>query len=90
MTRREIDSLKKYLQKQFQTKNIGFLKYFLGIEVVRSKKSIILSQKKYVLDLLWEARMLRCKSIDFLMDVNISYYQINGSFLRMSHSQSAW
>jgi len=38
-----INSLKKYLQKHFQTKNLGFLKYFLGIEVARSKKGILLS-----------------------------------------------
>ena len=48
---KEIDSLKKYLQKHFQTKDLGSLKY-LGIEVARSKKGILLPQKNYVLDLL--------------------------------------
>ena len=82
MTRREIDSLKKYLQKQFQTKNIGFLKYFLGIEVARSKKDILLSQRKYVLDLLSEAEMLGCRSIVSLMNVNTKLLLDQGSFLR--------
>jgi len=36
---------KKNLQKQFKTKDLGSLKYFLGIEMVRSKKSILLSKK---------------------------------------------
>ena len=65
----EIDSLKKHLQAQFQIKDLGSLKYFLGIEVVRSKKSILLSQRKYVLDLLSEVGMLGCRSIDSPMDV---------------------
>ncbi|CAL8178291.1 unnamed protein product [Prunus armeniaca] len=42
----------------------GDLKYFLGIEVARSKHDIFLSQRKYVLDLLAETGMLDCKPID--------------------------
>ena len=37
------------------------MKYFLGIEVTRSKQDIFLSQMKYVLDLLVETGMLGCK-----------------------------
>ena len=58
---KKIDSM-KYLQKHFQTKDHGSLRFFLSIEVAGSKKSI-LSQKS-VLDLLSEAEMLRCKSIE--------------------------
>ena len=49
-----ISSLKAFLNSQFQTKDLGPLKYFLGIEVMRSKKGIFLTQRKYVLDLLKE------------------------------------
>jgi hypothetical protein len=42
-------------------KNLGGLKYFLGIEVARSKKGIFLSQQKYILDLLCEVGLLDCK-----------------------------
>jgi len=52
-----IDSLKKHLQQHFQTKDLGFLKYFLGIKVARSKKGILLSMRKYISDLLSEAGM---------------------------------
>ncbi len=45
-----ISSLKNFLQTQFQTKDLGLLKYFLGIEVMRSKKCIFLSQRKYIFD----------------------------------------
>ena len=85
-----IDSLKKYLQKQFQIKDFGSLKYFLGIEVARSKKGILLLQRKYVLDLLSEAGMLRCRSIDFLMDVNTKCFQIRRNFLRMLGATRNW
>jgi len=54
-----ITSLKTFLQGQFHTKDLGQLKYFLGIEVMRSKKGIYLSQRKYVLDLLSETGKLQ-------------------------------
>ncbi|CAL9000931.1 unnamed protein product, partial [Prunus brigantina] len=45
-------------------KDLGGLKYFLGIEVARSQQGIFLSQRKYVLDLLNETGMLGCKPAD--------------------------
>jgi len=42
------------LAAQFEMKDIGKLKYFIGIEVAYSKKGIFISQRKYVLDLLKE------------------------------------
>ncbi|KAL0543591.1 hypothetical protein IC582_018691 [Cucumis melo] len=53
-----ISSLKTFRQGQFHMKDLGQLKYFLGIEVMRSKKGIYLSQRKYVLDLLSETGKL--------------------------------
>jgi len=57
------------------------LKNFLGIEVLRSKKSILLSQRKYVLDLLSEVEILGCRSIDSPMDVNTKLLSDQGEFL---------
>ena len=37
------------------------LKYFLGVEIMRSKHEIFLSHRKYVLDLLFETRKLGIK-----------------------------
>ena len=45
-------------------KDLGHLKYFLGIEVSRCDKGIFLSQRKYVLDLLQETGMLACQPAD--------------------------
>ncbi|XP_050121441.1 uncharacterized mitochondrial protein AtMg00810-like [Malus sylvestris] len=56
-------ALKKYLSSEFEMKDVGFLKYFLGIEVLRCKSRIFLSQRKYVHDLLEETGMSACKPI---------------------------
>ena len=56
-----ISSLKSFLQSQFHTKDLGMLRYFLSIEVIRSKHEIFLSQRKYVSDILFETRKLGVK-----------------------------
>jgi hypothetical protein len=48
----EISRLQEKLSTEFEMKNLGGLKYFLGIEVGRSRQGIFLSQRKYILDLL--------------------------------------
>jgi hypothetical protein len=60
----EISRLQKNLASEFEMKDLGGLKYFLGIEVARSTRNIFLSQRKYVLDLLSETGMLDCKPVD--------------------------
>jgi len=40
-----------YLKRHFVTKDMGRPKYFLGIEVAHLKHSILLSRRKYALDL---------------------------------------
>jgi hypothetical protein len=57
----EIVNLKKHLAQEFEVKDLGQLKYFLGIEISRGPKGMFLSQRKYVLDLLKETGMLCCR-----------------------------
>ena len=61
---KEISRLQEQLSAEFEMKNLGGLKYFMGIEVARSRRGIFLSQKKYVLDLLSEVGLLDCKPVD--------------------------
>ena len=53
-----IQTIKTFLKSVFDIKDLGELKYFLGIEVCRSKEGLFLSQRKYTLDLLNEAGFL--------------------------------
>jgi Reverse transcriptase (RNA-dependent DNA polymerase) len=66
----EMKRLKANLAKEFEMKDLGELCYFLGIEVVRSKKGVVLSQYKYVLDLLHDTGMLGCRPVNTLIDPN--------------------
>lgn len=66
----EIAHLRKHLFTKFEMKDLGGLKYFLGIEVLRSKSGIYISQRKYIMDLLTEVGMLDCKPCDTPMAVN--------------------
>lgn len=46
-----IESLKHDLAHRFAMKDLGMLRYFLGIEVAQSLKCYLLSKSKYISDL---------------------------------------
>ena len=49
---------------EFKIKDVENLRYFLDIEVARSKNEISVSQRKYILDFLNETGMMVCKPAD--------------------------
>ena len=59
----EIIQLKKKMGDEFEIKDLGNLMYFLEMEVARSKEGIIVSQRKYTLDLLAETGMMGLSSM---------------------------
>ena len=67
---KEKEALRKCPTKEFKIKDLGKLKYFLGIEVAWSKEGIFVSQHKYILDFLKETRKLGCKSIKTPIEAN--------------------
>jgi hypothetical protein len=66
-----IAQVKQDLGKIFYVKDLGPLKYFLGIEVARSRHGMSLSQRKYTLDLLQDTGMLGCRPASTPMDPNL-------------------
>ena len=63
-----INCVKHHLDSTFHIKDLGQLKYFLGIEVAWSKEGIVLSQRKYTLDLLEELGHLDSRPASFPME----------------------
>jgi hypothetical protein len=66
-----ISDLKKLLKQKFEMKDLGELRYFLGIEVIQSPKRIWLLQRQYALDKLSEYGMTGCKPISILLEQNV-------------------
>nr|KYP51628.1 Retrovirus-related Pol polyprotein from transposon TNT 1-94 [Cajanus cajan] len=71
----EITAIKHALHTHFRIKDLGILKYFLGIEVAHSEAGISLCQHKYCLDLLSSAGMLGCKPSTTPMDSSLRLHK---------------
>jgi len=65
---------KKYLKRHFVTQDMRRPNYFLGIEVAHQKHSVLLSQRKYALNLLEEAGLLGCKPTNTPMEANVNLW----------------
>lgn len=76
-----INLVKVFLQKHFKIKDLGRLKYFLGIEVARSKKGLFLTQRQYALDIISNSGLTASEPVDFPMEQNLRLSPSQGSAL---------
>ncbi len=67
----DIFDLKKLLKQKFKMKDLGELRYFLGIEVIQSPKGIWLLQRQYALNKLSKYGMTSCKPISTPLEQNV-------------------
>ena len=77
----EIDHVKTLLKQEFDMKDLGELRYFLGIEIVCTKEGIWLSQRQYALDMLSKYGMADCKPISMPLDQNLKLRADEGQVL---------
>ncbi|KAJ4764474.1 Gag/pol [Rhynchospora pubera] len=66
------------LQNRFALKDLGPLHFFLGIAVHHNKAGMLLSQKKYILDLLCRTHMANAQPVSTPMAVNMSLSKYDG------------
>lgn len=57
----EISRVKAFLHQSFGIKDLGALKYFLGLELPRSKAGLVVNQRKYCMELISEVGLTGCK-----------------------------
>ncbi|XP_026420157.1 uncharacterized protein LOC113316152 [Papaver somniferum] len=76
-----INALKSQLSMSFQMKDLGHLRYFLGIEVDRSSKGYFVSQVKYATDIINRAGLTDNKTVDTPLEVNVKYNPTDGKIL---------
>ncbi|RVX15996.1 Copia protein [Vitis vinifera] len=97
----QMKKLKGKLAEEFEIKDLGALKYFLGMEFARFKEGIFVNQQKYVLDLLDETGMLGCKPAETPIEPNVKlqptkaknvkdwdrYQRLVGRLIYLSHTR---
>ena len=67
----ELEQFKVFLKNKFKIKDLGELKYFLGIEVLKTKTGLCLNQRKYCIELLHEFGLLACRPVSTPLPENI-------------------
>ncbi|XP_062075615.1 uncharacterized mitochondrial protein AtMg00810-like [Humulus lupulus] len=77
-----INTLILYLSSCFQLKDLGELKFFLGLEIARNNKGLFLSQRGYALQILEDNGTLGCKPTSSPMDVNLKLSAEDGELLK--------
>ncbi|XP_060210335.1 uncharacterized mitochondrial protein AtMg00810-like [Lycium barbarum] len=66
-----IQETRAALQQVFKMKDLGELKYFLGIEFARNNNGILMHQRKYSLELISELGLLGAKPASISIDTNV-------------------
>ena len=69
----------RQLDSKFSTKDLNALSYFCGVEVLATSTGLLLSQQKYVIDLLSKHNMLHSKPVSTPLVVGTSFIAKDGT-----------
>jgi hypothetical protein len=76
-----VSQLIEVLNDKFKLKDLGPLKFFLGLEIARNEHGISLSQRKYALEILEDTGFLASKPAKFPMEPHIKFSKDSGFLL---------
>ena len=65
-----IQELKDFLSQQFEMKDLGYLSYFLDLEITHSTDGFYITQAMYASKLLSRAGLTDSKTVDTLVELN--------------------
>ncbi|KAL0345252.1 UNVERIFIED_CONTAM: Retrovirus-related Pol polyprotein from transposon RE2 [Sesamum radiatum] len=77
----EVTALKDYLHSLFTIKDLGFAKYFLGLELARSSHGLLVTQQKYITDILTDTHLLEAKVASTPLPPGLKLAADDGSLL---------
>nr|KYP41283.1 hypothetical protein KK1_037341 [Cajanus cajan] len=65
---RLVEEFKQKMMQAFEMKNIGFMTYFLGIEIKQSEKEVFIFQKEYAKEILKKFQIGECRVVSTPMN----------------------
>ena len=86
---KEIGQVKSQLSASFEMKDLGSLHYILRIEVIWTPIGISISQRHYVLNMVFKFEMADCKSVSTPLYKNVKIRQNLGMMLR-KYDKDMW
>ena len=76
-----VEEFKVFLDQEFKLKDLGNLKFYLGLEVAKLEQDISLYQRKYALEILKYAGITRCKPNKVPMEQNLKLSKFYGELI---------
>lgn len=81
-----IKEIKTKLYKEFSIKDLGQLSYYLGIEFLRSEKGMVMTQRKYSLDLIEHAGLMDTKHARTPLDPMLNSLMMKENLFLIQHT----